>query len=172
MKIVLACAVAFVVLPQLAFAGPLDKAREGNLQCYEPNVASKTCNSLASYTFENGKISNQAEVLVSPSPPLVMKTVSPVEIRGDAVCGQLRKKDIETAKILVQGKILSEADAAPVKAQLEAAFGPRLEKEICTAYREQAGRFVTDVTIAQERHSELKETVIWVKPSDGYRVAP
>jgi hypothetical protein len=172
MKIVLVFAVAFVALPQVASAGPLDKARDGNLQCYEPNVVRKVCNSLAGYTFENGKILNQAEVLVSPAPSLVMKTVSPVEIRGDAVCGPVRKKDIETAKILVQGQLLNEVDAKSIKAQLESAFGTRLGKEICTTYRKQGDMLVTEVTIAGLSHPELKETVIWVAPSAGYRVAP
>ena len=172
MKIVLAFAVAFVLLPQVASAGPLDKARDGNLQCYGPNVVRKTCNSLAGYTFEHGKILNQAEVLVSQTPPLVMKTVSPVEIRGDAVCGPLRKKDIESAKILVRDQVLNEVDAAPVKAQLVSAFGARLEKEVCTAYRKQGDTLVTEVTIAGLDLSELKETVIWVAPSEGYRVSP
>jgi hypothetical protein len=172
MKIILALAVAFVVLPQVASAGPLDKARDGNLQCYGPNVARKTCNSLAGYTFENGKILNQAEVLVSPTPPLVMKTVTPIEIRGDAVCGPLRKQDIESAKIVVQGQILNEADAAPIKAQLESAFGARLGKEVCTTYRKQGDTLRTEVTLAGVSHPEFKETVIWVAPSEGYRVSP
>jgi hypothetical protein len=172
MKIILTLAAAIAVLPQVALAEPLDKARAGNLQCYGPNAARKTCNSLAGYTFENGKILNQAEVLISPTPPLVMKTVSPIEIRGDAVCGPLRKSDIESAEILVQGQRLNEADAAPIKAQIESAFGERLGKEVCTTYRKQGDALVTEITIAGVNHPEFKETVIWVAPSDGYRVAP
>lgn len=172
MKVVLALAIAFVVLPGTAMAGPLDEARKGNLQCYTPDTARKTCSSLAGYTFENGKILNQAEVLVSSAPPIVMKTVSPIEIRGDAVCGPLRRGDIESAEILVQGQVVNGADAASIKAQLESGLAARLEKEICTSYRKQGSVLVTGVTIAGVGQPEIKETVIWVKPSEGYRVAP
>src|ERR1700742_3984195 len=114
MKIALAFAVVLVGMSQAAWAGPLDPARGGSLQCYEPDAIRKTCKSLAGYTFANKKISNQAEVLVSPTPPLIVKFVSPVEIRGEAVCGPLRKTDIESAVISFQGQILKGADAANI----------------------------------------------------------
>lgn len=171
MKILFALVATFVAVPLIAIADPLDEARKGSLQCYAPDIARKTCNSLAGYTFENGKILNQAEVLISPAPPIVMKTVSPIEIRGDAVCGPLRKEDIETAEILVQGQGVTEPNAAAIKARLAAALGARLEKEICTTYRKQGSALVTEVTIAGVTQPD-KEVVIWVKPSEGYRVAP
>jgi hypothetical protein len=172
MKIALAFAAVLIVMSQAAWAGPLDRARDGSLQCYEPDAVRKTCKSLAGYTFGKKKISNQAEVLVSPTPPLVVKFVSPVEIRGEAVCGPLRKADVESAVISFQGQILEGVDAANIKAQLVSAFGPRLEKEVCTTYRKQGEALVTAETIAGVSYPELQQTVIWVKPSEGYRVAP
>src|ERR1700685_2130682 len=114
MKIALVCIAALIVWSRAASAGPLDNARDGSLQCYEPDAVQKTCKSLAGYTFEKQKISSQAEVLVSPTPPLVVKFVSPVQIRGEAVCGPLRKKDVEAAVITFQGQVLKGADAAKI----------------------------------------------------------
>src|SRR5580698_4644363 len=71
---------------------PLAPARVGELQCYTPDTVRKTCSALAGYTFGNGGIDNQAEVLLSPKPIIVMKTVSPVWVRACSVCGPLRKQ--------------------------------------------------------------------------------
>ena len=172
MKIALALASVLLVMPAAASAGPLDNARDGSLQCYEPDALQKTCKSLAGYTFGKQQILSQAEVLVSPTPPLVVKFVSPVQIRGDAVCGPLRKKDVEAAVIVFQGKVLKGADAANIRGQLLTAFGPRLEKEVCTTYHKQGDLLVTAVTIAGVSYPDLRQPVIWVKPSEGYRVGP
>src|SRR5437899_11866948 len=78
---------------------PIAPAANGQLQCYSPDTARKTCNSLASYKpGANGTIDNIAVVLISKDPVITMEAVSPVEIKAGKVCGKIRKQDIDVAK--------------------------------------------------------------------------
>jgi hypothetical protein len=57
---------------------PITPAAQGQLQCYTPDVARRTCRSLAAYKSNaNGAIDNIAIVLISQSPSISMTTVSP-----------------------------------------------------------------------------------------------
>lgn len=170
--------VAMAVFAATCFVGaapvdPLANARAGMVQCYEPNVARKTCNSIASYTFTKGhEIENGAEVLMSPHPLVVMKAVSPVEIRGSAVCGPLRKKDIDQATIVIGGWPASAEQAGPIKAQIEASDSSRWGKEVCTVYEPKGKVLIARVTLDGKPEPDLAQEVIWVRPDDGYTVAP
>ena len=89
---VISLALAFAlaaVAPQQP-ADPLGPAREGRLQCHSPGAARKTCGAIATYSFAaDGTISNQAEVMLNPSPLIVMRDQIPVVVRDGAVCGPL-----------------------------------------------------------------------------------
>lgn len=82
MVLPLVLALALQAAPEAAGpADPLAQARSGMLQCYAPDTVRRTCKSLASYVFGPNGIENQAEVLVSPAGPLVMKNSTPVQVR-------------------------------------------------------------------------------------------
>jgi len=67
---------------------PIAPAAQGQLQCYTPDVARRTCRSLAAYKGgAKGAIDNTSIVLISQSPSISMTTVSPVVIKANQVCG-------------------------------------------------------------------------------------
>lgn len=156
-----------------AAADPLAPARSGGLQCYGAGAdpARKTCQALAGYTFgADGVILNQAEVIISPSPLVTMKTVSPVTVKDGAVCGPL--SGIDQAQITIEGQPADDAVTAQIRAQLSTAMAPMLGKQVCTAYRRDGDSLVTDVTIDGVARPEMKSTVLWVSPTAGYVVRP
>jgi hypothetical protein len=168
-------AAVMCMIPSAVLAAPDDPlapARAGELQCYTPDTVRKTCSALAGYTFGSDGIDNQAEVLLSPKPLIVMKSVSPVWVRAGAVCGPLRKQDIDAATIFVFGQVASDAQAAQIRAQIEAGYGSRLGKEVCTTYTLAGDRYIAQVTIDGSQHPELSDKVIWVRQDEGYTVAP
>ena len=168
-----AAAAACVLLQGADAADPLAPARAGSLQCYGPHMVSKTCSALAGYTFnDDGTITDQASVMVSPDQFIVMKTNSPVTIKGDAVCGALRKADIAAAKIYMHGQMMSPDEAIQVRMQLEAVMAPRFDKEVCTTYQPYNDKFYAHVTIDGVPDPGSSDYVLWVKPDDGYKVAP
>lgn len=156
-----------------AQADPLAEARSGQLQCYKPDMTNKTCMALSGYSFtSSGQITNNADVLLSPQPLVVMRTSSPVFVKGEAVCGVMRTHDLDTAQILVNGAPLPEDKAAGVRSQLAAAFQPQIGKEICTTYAPAGDKLSAHVAVDGVANPAFDQQVVWVKPEDGFRVSP
>jgi len=153
-------------------AGQIDRLKAGDLQCYGPNTARRTCAALSGYDFSRPVIMNRAEVLISTDPVGTMTTVSPVTIKGGAICGVPSKRDIDTAVITSQGQVLTEAQAAGVKAQIWGLASARAGKELCTTYAPSGDGYTTRYTLDGKPDITPSTTVILVGPKDGYRVAP
>ena len=168
--ITLALTLALAASAPLQAADPLAPAREGRLQCHEPDAARKTCAALAGYTFAaDGTILNQSEVMLNPSPLIVMRDEEPVEIRDGAVCGPLG--GFEDAVFTVDGQPADPAMAGMIRTQVSAAFSA-LGTEGCTRYTPQGEGWLAEVSIDGAARPEFNQPVIWVSPSDGYTVRP
>jgi hypothetical protein len=166
----LALLLALATPAPLQAADPLAPAREGRLQCHSPDMARKTCASLAGYTFSaDGTILNQAEVLLTPSPVIVMRQEDAVVVRDGAVCG--RFGGFEDAVFTLDGQPAPQVVADTIRAQLAAAFA-RLGTEGCTRYAPQGDGWRAEVSIDGVARPDLNQPVIWVSPADGYAVRP
>ena len=156
------------------FPDPIGPAASGQLQCYMPDAARKTCNSLAGYRSNaNGGIDNFATVLLSKMPVLTMQTVSPVEIKMGQVCGKIRKQDIDVAKFTLGGQPVNEQQAAQLRAQLLMAFQNVFDHDVCTGYVNQGGNLIAKAVIdGMPAPASADQPVMWVSPSDGYQVGP
>ncbi len=169
-------AACFVLAAPMAYAQDGDvlaPARAGQLQCYEPNVAAKTCQSIGAYAFNaNGVIDNTADVLIMPQPVVVMRVISPVTLRGGAICGPLTTTDIEGATFTIDGAAASPEDTQAIKTALTQQLAPMLNVETCISLTPVDGGFRADTAMAGTPRPDLAQRVIWVRPEDGYRVAP
>lgn len=165
-----ACA---VLLVSAVNADPLAEAHAGKVQCYRPDTARKVCGGLSSYVFENdGSITNKADILLAAQPVVRLQIASPAVVKGDAVCGPMRKEDLDRATILIDGTPLPEDKAAEAKVQILAAFKDQMGQESCTTYVPDGDKLSAKVTLNGVAKPEYTQTVIWVKPEDGYTVAP
>lgn len=173
-KFVLCGAVALLTLSTAARAGdPLAPARAGKLECYLPDMAKKTCYAIASYTFNaDGTIDNAADELLSPNELLELKITSRVVLKNDAVCGMLRKEDIEAATLVYKGQVLPKDKADPIIAALEQALGPLIGKEVCSTMTPDGDGFVSQATIDGVAHPELTQRGQWIGANDGYTLGP
>jgi hypothetical protein len=154
---------------------PIAQAAEGRLRCYVPDVPHKACKSLASYVERpDGEIENRAEVLISAEHQITMTTTTVVAIRHRQVCGRIARPDIANATFRI-GDAPADDDQT---AKLRAAIGPVFEKlfghQVCTAYEPQpnGASLIARASIDGVRKPDMDQTVIWVSPADGYRVAP
>jgi hypothetical protein len=151
---------------------PISEASAGKLQCYNPDRERRTCQSLAGYALDPaGKILNTATVLISGQPLITMETVSEVIIKDGQVCGAILRKDIDNARIVVNGQQLPRGQAEPLRQQIVMAFEPALGHEICTRYVRQADAYVASAT-DNGKPMEPETEVLWVAREDGWRVAP
>lgn len=156
------------------FPDPIAPAATGQVQCYMPDKARKTCATIASYRANaNGGIDDVGTVLLAKNPTLTMETVSPVEIRMGQVCGKLRPQDLDTAKFTMGGRLLDAQQAASIRTQLQTAFQNVFGHEVCTAYVNQGGTLIAKSTIdGMPAPPAADQPVLWVSPSDGYQVSP
>ena len=152
---------------------PIAAAAQGQLQCYAPNTARKTCQSLAAYKLStDGTIENIAIVLISQSPAITMRTMSPVEIKADQVCGPIRAQDIEAASFTVGDHIADPAQTTLLRQKMEAAIQGMIGHEVCTAYIPDSGALLAKATVDGVPQPTMDQRVIWVSSADGYSVAP
>ena len=171
----LASALIFAAAAQAAPMGPpLTPAADGRMQCYAPDTARKTCQSMAVYRRgEKGGIDNIAIVLISRSPAITMRTVSSVELKNGQVCGLVQLDDLQKAVFTIDGQPADADQTAQLRQQLAAAMKDVVGKEVCTAYIPAGAGFTAKATIAGvAQSSDSDQTVIWVSPADGYKVAP
>lgn len=158
-------------LPPAPVADPLAPARAGRLQCFSPDEALRTCGALSAYTLApDGGIVHRAEVVISPAPFTTMTTSASVRVRGPAVCG--RMTGAQAATFRVEGKPVDEAATAELRARIGQAFAAFGEAEVCTTYVPHREGFMALVTIGGAPRSDLNQPVIWVRPEEGYAVAP
>jgi hypothetical protein len=152
---------------------PLAPARSGQLQCYTPNIAKKTCHALAQYVWAtDGSIQNPAEVMIEENPLVVMKGSAPVVVRSGAVCSPFRAEDIQRATFTIAGNPAPPQLANQIRTQLLRASTDRLGKESCTTYVPDKGEYAAQITVDGVAHPELADRMIWVRTEDGFKVGP
>lgn len=172
MRAILAALVIGLMSAPVAHAQtePLGPARQGQVQCFEPDAANKICAAMASYAFAaDGAINNTSDVLIFPEPAIVMHISSPVTVRDGAVCGPIRQTDIDAASFTIDGQAAGADNTQMIRSQMQEQLASMIGVEVCS-------RFVPDgdhlraVATAGGR-PQPDQRVIWVNASDGYRVA-
>lgn len=170
----IAALLAFAAAPvQGTEMHPLSPAEKGLSQCYEPNTATKTCKSLASYKRnDDGTWHNTAVVLLDPKRAITLETTTPVIIRDGAVCGYIRKADVLRGHVRVAGQLIPADQAADALTSIAEGMAPMMDREICTAYVETGDGLIAKGKISGMTITVPDQRVKWVLPSDGYSVAP
>ena len=152
---------------------PIGPASGGQLQCYAPDRARKTCASLSGYAFgADGAIVNSAVVLISRSPRITMATAAPVTIKDGRVCGAMQLRDLDAATFVYDDVAADEAKTAELREAVKKAYGAIMGHEICTAFVPDGGGLTARITEDGLPKPGLDERVIWVSPADGYKVSP
>jgi hypothetical protein len=152
---------------------PIGSASEGKLQCYAPNLSTKSCQSLAAYQFApDGSIINPATVLISAAPIITMRTVTSVKIKADAVCGFIRQADLDRATFTIGDATANAAQTTMLRQQMAAAQKGIFGHEVCTNYIPQGDVLVGKVYIDGVLQPAMDQKVVWVSPADGFKVQP
>jgi hypothetical protein len=160
-----------LIAASVGSAGPLANAEAGMLQCYRPNDAARTCQSIASYRRTGpGTYDNKAVIPVSDT--ITLETHTPVMLKGDAVCGFIRQDDIIAGTLRVGGERVDPEKARPMLERLGQAAAPMTGKEICTRYVPSGADLTAKISIAGQYRPEQDETVKWISAEDRYTVTP
>jgi len=156
-----------------ASVDPLDPAKGGNVQCYMPDEQRRTCRSIASFVQINSSTyANKAMVLIAKEGPVILETVTPVILKAGAVCGFIRGEDIRAGKLYIAQGLLPASKATPLLAQLAQSSSWINGVEICTTYVPTKDGLTAKVAYDGEYQENSDQRVKWVRPGDGYSVAP
>jgi hypothetical protein len=169
--------VALLIVASTASVGasedPLDPAKGGSVQCYMPDEGRRTCRSIASYVpIDSGTYANKAMVLIAREGPIILETVTPVTLKAGAVCGFIREEDIRAGKLYVGRGLLPASKASPLLEQLAHSSSWAKDMEICTTYVPTRDGLIAKVAYDGDYQKNSDQHVKWVRPSDGYSVAP
>jgi hypothetical protein len=155
--------------PPQAAPDPLAPARAGKIQCISPNREKKTCLAIATYKpGPDGSFESTVQVLVNPSPAIVMETHAKGAVEGGATCNIIRAEDYAAASFTMNGTPMDEAIASSIRPQVAAAIAPMAGKKGCSRERPEGDMVISEVTLDGVAHAEMTQKLIWVSPSDGY----
>jgi len=158
---------------QAADLGPLAPAAEGKVQCFQPNEVAKTCQSIGSYRISpTGEIENTATIMISTGPQVVMTTHAPAVIKAGKDCGVLKPAHLDAATFMVEGQPATASQTAALRTQMKGALRTPLGHEVCSAYAPNGAALMATSTFDGLARPDLDQKVMWVSPSEGYRVAP
>lgn len=159
--------------PAAQLPPPLAPASEGKVQCYGPRSEAKLCKSIAAYAFgKSGEILNPATVAINAKPLITMKTVTPVVIKQDRVCGYIRPEDIAAAEFTIDGASPPADVTVRLREAISKAQSGMFGREICTAYVKTGDAFIAKAFLDGAAQPTMDQEVLWVSPSDGYSVSP
>jgi len=168
----LAIAACFPAHAAAVLNGPLAPAAHGQFQCYTPDNAKHTCQTLSSFAVNGeGRIENTSRVLISQKPPVVMTTVTPVIIRGPQVCGPVRPEDIDAATFTVDYKPATPQQGATFAAVIKASMATSFGQVVCTVYAPEGDVLTTHITI-NDQPQPGSQKLIWIPAIAGYTVSP
>jgi hypothetical protein len=163
---------AMVLASAPAYPDPLAPAAAGKVQCYVPTDR-KTCTSLASYAAApDGTFATSAIVMLSTDPLVIMQTTTEVRIRDGAVCGAIKKSDITGGSLTLSSEAVPADKAAPFLEKVAQHLTPIIGHEICTVFVPAGDGFIAKASLDGQAQPAQDQKVIWVAPSDGYKVAP
>lgn len=151
----------------------LNQIGRGKLQCYLPDVETRTCVAIASYAKQtDGSWINVADQIAPmPSSPR-MVTRTRVTIDGDTICGPIKRDDILRSEFIAPTGRLSPEDAERMAMMIADAMASVLDRVICTRYKYQDGAIIAEISIDGVRQSSLDEPIGWIDANSGYVLRP
>jgi hypothetical protein len=163
--------VGILMAAAVTASNPLARAEAGQLQCYRPDVAKKTCQSIASYE-RTGPDTYDNKALVSLSNDATLETHTLVILRRHAVCGFIRSQDMLAGTVRFHGSVLAPGLAKPVLEKVAQSVAHFANKEICTRYELSGAALLAKVSIAGTYRPDQDIKVKWIDATDGYSVTP
>jgi hypothetical protein len=150
---------------------PLAPARQGRLQCHEPDLVNRRCGVMSRFEFAmDGTITNVAEFMISEQPLIIVTTRTPVTSRGGEVCGDRRMTVV--SKVLVDDQPATAQEVIDVSAMLAEALQPDFGKQSCSRYSPDGQFLRSQRSVDGVRDPSSDGRILWVDPGAGFTVRP
>jgi len=169
----LVAAVAAAGGPAPDFPVPIGPAADGKAHCYSPDMARKTCASLAIYSHNAaGDIVGATTVVLAKGPVVTMSTASVMTVEGGRLCSTLHKADLDAAQFTIDGAAPDDARAVQFHNAVADQFSPIIDHKVCVTYEPDGSGFTAHTSFDGLPRPSLDQRVIWVTPADGWKVTP
>lgn len=149
----------------------LSQLNEGRMLCSNPDAATKTCSSIASYAAsKDGTFVETSEILLPAGQPLTLELSAPAEIKGSLVCGVMSEADLQKGRVRINGSPLPPDQNAAVLSKLSEKLRPMVGRQVCEELRVEDGRLMK---YGQAERVDIHlpgKPVQWISKADGYRV--
>jgi hypothetical protein len=167
-------AAALTLAPALAHAqdaDPFARARDGWIECHDANTVARTCSAFSAYRFEaTGEVHNDAILHINEQPLIIVYSSSTVYARDGMICEHIDRAVIDSARVTMDGQ--------PAPRELD----QQLKNAVWSVYagtRELCARSITNgdvvsITVYFDgvERPELAAQFRWIRPEDGYTLAP
>ncbi|MGX7926176.1 hypothetical protein ACWPMX_06335 [Tsuneonella sp. HG094] len=168
--------VFFTAATSASIVNPVDvmaNIRAEHQLCSNPDVENKTCSALATYTLrEDGAVVERVEMLLAPTAPISMELTGPLFVRGQKTCGALSADALSAVTYRVNGEPASAEQLAAIKPRVEAAMEPMIGRRACDEFLLIEGVLNKQGSVEGIDVVVPAKPIAWVKPSEGYSVAP
>lgn len=150
---------------------PLAPARDGKLQCHEPDLVNRRCDVLAHYEFAtDGAITNVSQFMLTEKPLTVVTTRTPLTVRNGEVCGD-RKMSV-VSQVLIDGQPATAQEVTDVSAMMALALQSESGKQSCSRYRPDGQFLRSERFVDGVRDPDTDGIILWVDPGSGFSVLP
>ncbi len=150
---------------------PLAPARQGKLQCHEPDLVNRRCQVLSRFEFAmDGTITNVGEFMISERPLIIVTTRTPVTSRGGEVCGDRRMTAV--SQVFVDDQPATAQETIDVRAMLAEALQPDFGKQSCSRYSPDGQFLRSQRSVDGVRDPTDDGRILWVDPDSGFTVRP
>jgi hypothetical protein len=150
------------ILPQLT---------SGKMLCSNPDEASKTCSSIASYAAgKDGTFTETSELLLPAPQPLTLELSAPVEVKGSVICGTMTETDLQKGRVRINGSLLPPDQNAAAMSKLSERLKPMVGREVCEGLGIENGHLMK---FGQAEGVDIKlpgKPVRWITKDEGYKV--
>jgi hypothetical protein len=152
-------------------ADPFARAREGWIECHDANTIARTCSGFGAYRFDDtGEVHNDAVLHLNAEPLIIIYSTSMVYARDGMICEHIDRSVIYAARITMDGQPAPSAIDQQIKNSVWSLFAN--VNELCS--RVATDGDVASVTVYFDgvERPELAAQFRWIRPEDGYTLAP
>lgn len=151
----------------------LARSESGKVLCSNPDAATKSCSSITSFNISaDGSVSETTEVLLTKDQTLTLTMTIATQVTAGCICGTMTLDDLRRGQVRMGGQAIPVDRNTLVLERLEQSMAPLAGKRTCDAIRLESTGLVK---YGQVEGIDIKlpgKPVMWVSPSDGYKVKP
>ena len=145
----------------------------GKVLCSNPDLVTKTCSSIASFSIaQNGVVTETTELLISPNQRSTLEMSSTVVIDGATNCGAITLAEMKKGRLRINGMPLPPDRNEIALSKILEKLGPMAGRKTCDVLRVEAGQLLKYGQVDRIDIKLPPKPVVWISLDKRFIVAP